>query len=387
MRSNVRQTYSSTNENFLHVSTETVVKGKTPPKLNTNVLNERQAYYYLEQEIGGDVIKFIQRHEDLNSRHVRAMYLVSPFNVDTLPFQMYKGIINICQLNFNKRINGTLAAINKKLGYNGNFIGCVETHHTRHQRHKLKYGKAVYFTQALDILFHRVIAKLSFTRKLYFRLTGGNKRVMSKTEAFGRVIRAGFEIVEYKQIGHLIWFVAKKKKEADESPAPEYGLFYKKRAIGKNGKVIGIYKIRTMHPYAEYLQSYLIKQNGYSENGDGKIKNDFRVTKWGRFLRKLYLDEVPQLLNVLKGDMALMGVRPVTAARLEEFPQDLVVARQAFKPGCIPPYVSLRMGDEKGNLKAEWIYLESKSKNRFLTDVRFLTMAFYNIARGKMWSA
>ncbi len=387
MRSNVRHTYSSSNENFLHVSTQTVVKEKTPPKLNSNVLNEQQAQYYLKQEIGDEVIQFINRHEDLSSRHVRAMYLVSPFNVDTLPYNLYKGIINICQLNFNRKINETLVAINKKLGYNGNFIGCVETHRTRHDRHKVKYGKGVYFIQALDIIFHRVLAKLSFTRKLYFRLTGGNKRVMSKTEAFGRIIRAGFEIVEYRQIGHLIWFVAKKKKEADERPAPEYGLFYKKKAIGKNGKEIGIYKIRTMHPYAEYLQSYLIKHNGYSENGDGKIKNDYRVTRWGKILRKLYLDEVPQLLNVLKGDMAIMGVRPVTAARLEEFPQDLVSARQAFKPGCIPPYVSLRMGDEKGNLKAEWIYIKAKSKHGVLTDVRFLLMAVYNIARGKMWSA
>lgn len=387
MIANLRNTYYSKDSTFLHVSTENLLKEKTPRKLSTNVMNEKEVLNLLKQEIGEEVLAFISNYEDLQSNYVRAMYLVTPFNVDTLPFKSYKGIVNVCRLNFNKRINETLTAINKKLGHNGNFIGCVETHQTRYNRHKEKYKVSLPLMQAMDIIFHRVLSKISWSRKMYLRVTGGNKRVMSKTEAFGRIVRAGFDIVEHKEIGNLIWFVAKKKNGGDARSVPDYGMFYKKKAIGKNGKEIGIYKVRTMHPYAEYLQSYLIANHGYSENGDGKIKNDFRITGWGKFLRKLYLDEIPQLLNVLKGDMNIMGVRPVTSARLKEFPQDLVTARQAYRPGCIPPYVSLRMGDEKGNMKAEWIYLKSKDKNGILTDLRFLSLAIYNIARGKMWSA
>lgn len=387
MIAHLRKTYYHNDSSFLHITTENNSNEKAYKKISTNVMNQQEVLYFLKEEIGEEVLAFISKHEDLQSNYVRAMYLVTPFNVDTLPYTSYQGIVNVCRLNFNKKINETLSAINKKLGHNGHFIGCVETHQTRYNRHKDKYKASLPLMQAMDIIFHRVLAKISWSRKMYLRVTGGNKRVMSKTEAFGRIIRAGFEIVEHTEIGNLVWFVAKKKGEADTRTAPDYGLFYKKKAIGKNGKEIGIYKIRTMHPYAEYLQSYLIANHGYSENGDGKIKDDFRITGWGKLLRKLYLDEVPQLLNVLKGDMNLMGVRPVTSARLQEFPQDLVKARQTYKPGCIPPYVSLRMGDEKGNMKAEWIYLESKNKNSLMTDFRFLSLAVFNIVRGKMWSA
>lgn len=387
MLASLRNAYTSKESTLLHISTETSSLTKEPRKLSENVMNESEVIYFLKREIGEEVLSFISRYEDLQSNYVRAMYLVTPFNVDTLPFKSYKGIVNVCRMNFNKKINETLSAINKKLGHKGHFIGCVETHETREKKHKSKYGAFYPVVKYLDFAFHRAFAKISWTRKMYLRMTSGNKRVMSKTEAFGRIIRAGFEILDYKEVGNLIWFVARKNNEADTKPAPDYGLFYKKKAIGKNGKEIGIYKIRTMHPYAEYLQSYLIERHGYSDNGDGKIKNDYRITRWGRILRKLYLDEVPQFVNVLKGDMNLMGVRPVTSARLKEFPQDLVLARQAYKPGCIPPYVSLRMGDEKGNLRAERIYLKSKNKHGILTDVRFLSLAVFNIARGKMWSA
>lgn len=387
MIASLRKTYSTKGSSFLHISQEPKPDEKEPRKLSSNLMNESEVFYFLKKEIGEEVIAFISKFENLQSNYVRAMYLVTPFNVDTLPYKSYKGIVNVNRLNFNKKINETLVAINHKLGHKGNFIGCVETHETRAKKHQDKFRVTYPLVKLMDFTFHRVIAKLSWTRKFYLRITNGNKRVMSKTEAFGRIIRAGFEIVDYKEIGNLVWFVAKKTKEAETKPAPNYGLFYKKRAIGKNGQEIGIYKIRTMHSYAEYLQSYLINKHGYSENGDGKIKNDYRITGWGKILRKLYLDELPQFLNVLKGDMNLMGVRPVTSARLQEFPKDLVIARQAYKPGCIPPYVSLRLGDERGNLRAERIYLNAKNKKGVITDLRFLSLAIYNIARGKMWSA
>jgi len=72
--------------------------------------------------------------------------------------------------------------------------------------------------------------------------------------------------------------------------------------------MIGVYKFRTMHPYSEFLQDYMIRRNGY--NKKGKPANDYRVTRWGSFMRKLWLDEVPQLINVFRGEMKLVGLRP-----------------------------------------------------------------------------
>ncbi len=77
-------------------------------------------------------------------------------------------------------------------------------------------------------------------------------------------------------------------------------VFFKQQRIGKNGKIFGIYKFRTMVVNAESI-------------GDGlvvKTEEDPRITKVGKFLRKVSLDELPQLLNIIKGEMSLIGPRP-----------------------------------------------------------------------------
>jgi lipopolysaccharide/colanic/teichoic acid biosynthesis glycosyltransferase len=80
-----------------------------------------------------------------------------------------------------------------------------------------------------------------------------------------------------------------------ESPGP---IFYTQKRVGKGGKIFKIIKFRTMHPGAENGQPVWT------------APNDNRITKVGKFLRKTYLDELPQLINVLKGEMSLVGPRP-----------------------------------------------------------------------------
>ena len=133
-----------------------------------------------------------------------------------------------------------------------------------------------------------------------------------------------------------------------------------------------------MHPYAEYLQDYVLKLNGYAETG--KPKNDFRLTPWGRFLRRYWLDELPQIINVFKGEMKLVGARPVSERYLQDIPADLRELRLKFKPGCIPPYVALdRNGDVNSVLQAEREYLEEKSKHPYTTDTKYFFKAIFNI--------
>jgi len=68
--------------------------------------------------------------------------------------------------------------------------------------------------------------------------------------------------------------------------------------------------MRTMHAYAEYLQDYIYKQNALQPGG--KFKNDFRVSMAGRIIRTLWLDELPMALNWFKGEIKLVGVRPLS---------------------------------------------------------------------------
>jgi lipopolysaccharide/colanic/teichoic acid biosynthesis glycosyltransferase len=133
-----------------------------------------------------------------------------------------------------------------------------------------------------------------------------------------------------------------------------------------------------MHPYSEYLQDYILKLNGYAETG--KPANDFRLVPWGKFLRRYWFDELPQLINLFKGELKLVGARPVSLRYFQDIPKEIQKLRIAQKPGCIPPYVSLNSkGSVKCVLQAEKEYLEEKRKNPYFTDTKYFFKALYNI--------
>lgn len=102
-------------------------------------------------------------------------------------------------------------------------------------------------------------------------------------------------------------------------------LFAHKR-IGKNGKEIKIYKFRTMDKNAEELIKDFTPEQMREFNNSYKLRNDPRVTKVGKILRKTSLDELPQLVNILKGDLSLIGPRPITKEEIEKY----VKERQEF---------------------------------------------------------
>jgi lipopolysaccharide/colanic/teichoic acid biosynthesis glycosyltransferase len=93
--------------------------------------------------------------------------------------------------------------------------------------------------------------------------------------------------------------------------SPRDPVFFKQQRTGKGGRAFGMFKFRTMVTNAEELKKELAHLNEL-QWPDFKITNDPRITKVGRFLRKTSLDELPQLLNVLQGDMSLVGPRPTS---------------------------------------------------------------------------
>jgi len=98
-------------------------------------------------------------------------------------------------------------------------------------------------------------------------------------------------------------------------------IFYRQKRVGENGKAIRIWKFRSMVPNADEVLKELLKDPKYKAEWDEnqKFLNDPRITKAGRILRKTSIDELPQLINVLKGDMSLVGPRPLVAGELEKF--------------------------------------------------------------------
>lgn len=104
------------------------------------------------------------------------------------------------------------------------------------------------------------------------------------------------------------------------------GAFFLQKRVGKHNRIFTIYKFRTM------------TQNHIKNIDDGNCflpasKNKHRITKLGSILRKTHLDEIPQLFNVLRGDMSIVGVRPDLPVQLKNYSNDQLTKRHIFRPG------------------------------------------------------
>lgn len=109
-------------------------------------------------------------------------------------------------------------------------------------------------------------------------------------------------------------------------------VFFSQTRVGKNGRLFRFHKFRSMVPNAEALKSSLMTKNEV----DGpafKMKDDPRVTRFGRFIRKTSLDELPQLWNVLRGDMSLVGPRPALPSEVKEW-ESWQYQRLSVDQGC-----------------------------------------------------
>lgn len=100
-----------------------------------------------------------------------------------------------------------------------------------------------------------------------------------------------------------------------DSPGP---VLFKQKRVGQHGRTFTLYKFRTMYVDAEERKKELMAQN-IMQGPMFKIENDPRITRVGRFLRKTSLDEFPQFINVLKGEMSLVGTRPPTLEEVEKY--------------------------------------------------------------------
>ncbi|MDQ0482430.1 lipopolysaccharide/colanic/teichoic acid biosynthesis glycosyltransferase [Alkalihalobacillus hemicentroti] len=113
---------------------------------------------------------------------------------------------------------------------------------------------------------------------------------------------------------------------------PKGSIFFKQKRIGKDERIFYMYKFRSMVSNAEDLLGDLLEKNE-TTGAMFKMKNDPRVTKIGRFIRKTSIDELPQLWNVLKGEMSLVGPRPPLPREVSDY-TDYEKQRLLVTPGC-----------------------------------------------------
>lgn len=328
-----------------------------------------------------EVFEFLNTNIDLNT--VDTSYSVvlrarDIYNVEILPDESLEFFFNLLEANNIRRLNRYFIEVNKKLIYGGILIGRFQTISSRHKKFITEYpyflGQIFYF---FDFVLHRVFPKIPVLQKFYFTLTKGYNRAISFAEGLGRLYYCGFEVINIKEIYHFVYFIAKKVKEPFNDSNPSYGPLFKMRRIGYYGKQIYVYKLRTMHPYAEYLQNFVFKKFNLQEGG--KFNNDFRITYWGKVLRKMWIDELPMIFNFVKGELKIVGVRPLSKHYFELYPDDLKELRIKTKPGLIPPFYYDLPKSFEDILESERKYLKSYFENPLKTDIKYFFKAAQNI--------
>ena len=325
------------------------------------------------------VLALLKSKIQLNSGNTWVYVQTEAENIEMTPNYQYSTIIQLERLNNMRGINSKLSIINEKLADNGIFVCCFESKSTRKKRILSKYPPILnYLVYTLDFLYKRIMPKVFFTRKLYYFITGGRNRIFSKAEVLGRLYCFGFKVIREKKVGNLTYVFAQRIKQPESKRKRIYGPLIRLRRFGKNGVAFEVFKMRTMHPYSEYLQGYIYDRNSLKDGG--KFNKDIRITTTGSIMRKYWLDELPMILNLLKGEMKLVGVRPLSAHYFSLYRKELQKKRIHYKPGLLPPFYADMPKTIDDIQDSELKYFRACEKNgSFVTDVKYLFLILKNI--------
>lgn len=335
------------------------------------------------------IFKFINSTIHLDRINASDSLLLDTNSAEGVEAVLHSGmefIGNLRLLNDMQRINRFFITVNQKLK-DGGYLFCIaETLNQRLERRLVKYPifirKWVYF---IDFIWTRVFPKLPYLKKIYFMIHGKNRRIISETELLGRLYFCGFKVEKQKEIDNKLYLIIKKISDPVMDEDPSYGPVFKQRRIGQNHKIIYTYKFRTMHPFSEYLHEYMLENFELDETG--KVKNDFRVTGWGRFMRRYWIDELPMLINLLQGDLKLVGLRPVSQSFFNIYPEELKTKRMEIRPGLVPSLYADRTKTKQDIFESEKKYLERREKHPIRTDIYYFFKVMFNIFFRKARSA
>ncbi|MGN0187151.1 MAG: sugar transferase [Paludibacteraceae bacterium] len=322
---------------------------------------------------------YVCQNVDIQSSNTLVLATSNVFNYTSLRNYRYDTIVNLEKLNNIRGINKMFCAANAKLPDAGKVLFCFESRSTRKQRllNKWPFGLGWLF-YACDFVWKRIVPKLFLTNRLYYDITQGRNRVLTKTEVLGRLYYCGFEVFDQQVIDGYTLVVARRLRQPNQQVRKRYGPLIKLRRIGKNGRYFDVYKMRTMHPYAEYLQQYMYEHHHLQDGG--KIADDIRISTLGRFMRRCWLDELPMFINLFRGEMKLVGVRPLSQQYFNLYSKELQQKRIRFKPGLLPPFYA-DMPKTLDEIQAsEMKYLTMCEKRGcFIADNYYFWKIVYNI--------
>ena len=327
-----------------------------------------------------EILAWLDKHNEEFDKSTFIVNTDDGIALDTLKGHHPRLIINKMGLTRIRHLNTFLNKANENL-VDGGYLWC----HSRTsglkkqlilQSHPGLVGKVLYL---FHYGWHRVMARMKITRWFYMWVTKGKNRSYSRVELLGRMYRAGFEVVDERFHKGEYFVLGQKFRKPIWDDDPTYGALVKLNRVGYHGKMIGVYKFRTMYPYSEYLQPYILEHEGLQKGG--KFAHDYRVNFWGRKLRSSWLDELPMGINILKGQMKLVGVRPLSRQYFGLYTEEMQKLHISVKPGLLPPfYYDEKTPETLEDVQAsEKRYIEAYHKHPFATDWRYFWGTVGNI--------
>ncbi len=348
-------------------------------EISESVIKQKLGFEYLKEY--GEVFSVLDKMLDLKSFDTRKTMIIEsdePNDISSLPPDSEQLFVNLHVLNDQIQLNDYILNVRKTLVHGGVFVGALLPHHYRYQKYLKTYSfwtaNLLYY---IDFMWKRVFPKLPVTREIYFNFAKEKDRAISLAEGLGRLVYCGFKIIDLSAVDDVVYFAAAKNGPFTPVKKFFYSPIFKMKRIGKGGKTIYVYKLRTMYPYSEFIQDFVYKHNNLELGG--KFKDDFRVPAWGRLFRKLWIDELPMLINWVRRDLKLVGVRPISSHYLSLYSKEHQERRKNFKPGLLPPfYVDMPETIEEIELSEER-YLDAYEKNPVKTDIKYFFKAMNNI--------
>jgi len=279
-------------------------------------------------------------------------------------------VVSGIRLNDIRRLNKFFLSCVDRLEVGGYFVGRYLSIENAEKILRRQYKEILYYpASALHFLWRRVFPKIPRLNALYFFLTKGKNRVFSKTEIWGRLESCGMRVTTESAGEGEICLLAQKVGDPVPYQKPSYYPLIALDRVGLDGRIIKAHKIRTMYPFSEFLQKRIYE--AHSMERTGKFASDFRITRYGRFLRKYWIDEVPQIFDWWRGDIKFVGLRAISRHYFSLYPKEVQDLYVQVKPGLVPPIFSETTAGFDQIVDVDWKYLQSYLEYPARTDLRY----------------
>jgi len=347
---------------------------KIRPNLEKSFLDFIENNFPDLHNVTGDVLIL----DDINTTENQSI----PTSVDLL--------IGTKRLNDVLRLNQFLQFCVKHTNMSGYFVLCYLPYENFKRNLKAHYtGPFYWITYIVHFVWYRAIPKIPYLEKLYFSplffwldkihlaVVKKRNRALAKAEVWGRLSFFGMNIIAESEGDHELYIISQRVSQPIQNKIPSFYMITALEKVGLDGEVIHTHKIRTMYPFSEFLQKRIFEDNGLTVTG--KFADDFRLTDYGRLLRKYWLDELPQIFDWLRGDVKLIGMRATSSHFLSLYPKELYDLYVQIKPGLIPPIFNEKTNGFDQIVEIELTYLKSYWIHPFRTDIRYFFKTFIDI--------